>query len=79
MIPHQRARQIRSQEIVSLPEPTRPFTPTQGRSVAKTPNYTYEKRAKEAAKNKKKEEKLKRKQEKKAAAPEDGQENAPEE
>jgi hypothetical protein len=40
----------------------------------KKPNYSFEKRAKEAAKNKKKEEKIQRKMEKKAAVPEDGQE-----
>lgn len=42
--------------------------------MAKKPNYSFEKRAKEAAKNKKKEEKKQRKLEKKAAVSEDGQE-----
>lgn len=42
--------------------------------MAKKPNYSFEKRAKEAAKDKKKEEKKQRKLENKAAAPEDGQE-----
>ncbi|WP_176631602.1 hypothetical protein [Desulfolutivibrio sulfoxidireducens] len=47
--------------------------------MAKKPNYSFEKRAKEAAKNKKKEEKIQRKLEKKAAAPGDGQQQPTEE
>ncbi|MBF0513720.1 MAG: hypothetical protein HQK81_06605 [Desulfovibrionaceae bacterium] len=41
--------------------------------MAKKPNYSFEKRAKEAAKDKKKEEKKQRKLEKKGAPAEDGQ------
>jgi hypothetical protein len=47
--------------------------------MAKKPNYSYEKRAKEAAKNKKKEEKIQRKLEKKNVPLEDGQEQPAEE
>lgn len=47
--------------------------------MAKKPNYSFEKRAKEAAKNKKKEEKKQRKLENKAAVPDDGQEQPTEE
>lgn len=42
--------------------------------MAKKPNYSFEKRAKEAAKSKKKEEKKLRKLEKKNAAPVEDQE-----
>jgi len=40
---------------------------TKGRTVAKKPNYSFEKRQKDLAKKKKKEDKLKKKQERKAA------------
>ncbi len=43
-------------------------------TVAKKPNYSFEKRAREAAKNKKKEEKLQRKREKSASGAEGDQE-----
>ena len=45
--------------------------------MAKKPNYSFEKRAKEAAKTKKKEEKKQRKLENKTAAPEDDQGQPP--
>lgn len=40
---------------------------SKGRTVAKKPNYSFEKRQKDLAKKKKKEDKLKKKQERKAA------------
>jgi len=43
-----------------------------GNTVAKKPNYSFEKRQKDLAKKKKKEDKLKKKQERKAAGLDDG-------